>query len=98
MHLTSNTIPALKGLKLQQRLQVVKLAVNSLSTPQKLVLNITKLIILIHWFSVLARFEGLILIPYLIAAGLIYPLITNPITYYLTRHHLEKARKKLFDE
>lgn len=98
MHLTSQNIPALKDLKLQQRLQVVKLAVNSLSTPQKLVLNITKLVILVHWFSVLARFEGAILIPYLIAAGLIYPLITNPITYYLTRDHLENARKKLFPE
>lgn len=98
MHLTSQNIPALQGLKFQQRMQVVKHAVNSLSVPQKLVLNITKLVILVHFFSVLARFEGWLLIPYLIAAGLVYPLITNPVTFYLTRNHLQKARQSLFKE
>ena len=98
MHLTSQNIPALKGLKFQQRMLVVKHAVNLLPVPQKMLLNVTKLIILIHFFSVLARFEGWILIPYLIAAGLVYPLITNPVTFYLTGNYLEKARKEVFPD
>ena len=98
IHLTSQQIPALQGLKFQQRMHVIKLAVNQLSVPRKLILNITKLIILVHFFSVLARFEGWVLLPYLIAAGLVYPLITNPVTYYLTRHQLTKARQALYPE
>ena len=95
MYLTSQKIPELAGLKLQQRMQVIKQAVGMLSTPQKVLLNVVKLVILTHFFSVLARFEGWILAPYLLIAGLIYPLITNPVTFHLTRKYLSDSRKKL---
>ncbi len=93
MHLTSQHIPELAGLNFQQRMQVIKQAVNLLSVPRKIVLNILKLIILTHFFSILARFEGWVLLPYLFLAGMIYPLITNPVTFYLARPKMAEARK-----
>lgn len=96
MHLTSQKIPALAGLNFQQRMLVVKQAVALLPVPQKVLLNVVKLVILAHFFSILARFEGWILLPYLLLAGLVYPLITNPVTFMMTSSRLAEARKKLF--
>jgi hypothetical protein len=93
MHLTSQHIPELAGLKLQQRMQVIKQAVSLLSVPRKIVLNVLKLVILAHFFSILARFEGWLLLPYLFLAGMVYPLITNPVTFYLAQPKMAEARK-----
>ena len=95
MHLTSQHIPELAGLKLQQRMLVIKHATAMLSVPQKLVLNLLKIFILVHFFSVLARFEGWMLVPWLLAAGLAYPLIINPVTFWMTRSKMADARKAL---
>lgn len=73
---------------------VIKQAVNGLSVPKKILLNTIKLVILVHFFSILARFEGWVLLPYLLLAGLIYPLITNPVTFMLTKSYLAQARKQ----
>lgn len=95
MYLTSQKIPELQGLKLQERMLVVKQAVSQLSVPQKIVLNSLKLFILSAFFIIFARFEGWILVPYLLLAGLSYPLIINPVTFMFTRKELPKAREKL---
>ncbi|MFT5161742.1 MAG: ABC-type uncharacterized transport system permease subunit [Alteromonadaceae bacterium] len=93
MYLTSQHIPELAGLNLQQRMLVIKQAVALLGVPHKVLLNVLKLVILAHFFSVLARFEGWLLLPYLLVAGLVYPLITNPVTYLMVRPLLAKARQ-----
>ncbi len=93
MHLTSQHIPQLAGLNFQQRMQVIKQAVALLPVPQKILLNVVKLVILAHFFSILARFEGWILLPYLLLAGLVYPLITNPVTFFMVNSRLAEARK-----
>lgn len=94
-YFTTQHIPELAGLALQQRMLVIKQAITLLSVPQKVLLNLLKLVILAHFFSVLARFEGWILVPYLLAAGLVYPLVINPVTFLLTHNKMAKARKQL---
>lgn len=96
MHLTSQHIPELAGLNFQQRMLVIKQAVSLLPVPQKIVLNVVKLVILAHFFSILARFEGWILLPYLLLAGLVYPLVTNPVTFYMVSARLAEARRMIF--
>lgn len=95
MYLITQHIPELAGLNFQQRMRVIKQAVALLPVPQKILLNVLKLIILTHFFSILARFEGWILLPYLLLAGLVYPLITNPVTFMLTASRLAEARKMI---
>ena len=96
MYFTSQKIPELSGLNFQQRMLVIKHAVNLLPVPQKILLNVVKLVILVHFFSILARFEGWILLPWLLLAGLVYPLIINPVTFLMTASRLAKARKGIF--
>jgi hypothetical protein len=93
MYFTSQHIPELAGLNFQQRMLVIKQAIGLLSVPKKILLNVIKLVILAHFFSVLARFEGWMLLPYLLLAGLVYPLVINPVTFALTRPRLADARK-----
>lgn len=95
LYFTTQHIPELAGLNFQQRMAVVKQAVNQLSVPQKVLLNLLKVIVLVHFFSVLARFEGWLLIPYLLGAGLIYPLVINPVSFMMSRKEMAGARKKL---
>jgi hypothetical protein len=95
MHLTSQNIPELAGLNFQQRMQVIKHAIALLPVTRKIILNVLKIIILVHFFSILARFEGWLLAPYLLLAGLVYPLVINPVTFALTRSHMAAARKEI---
>ena len=95
MYFTSQHIPELSGLNFQQRMQVIKQAINKLPIPRKIGLNVIKIIILVHFFSVLARFEGWLMLPYLLVAGLIYPLVINPVTFALSRRYLTDARKEI---
>lgn len=94
-YFTTQHIPELAGLNFQQRMLTVKQATELLTTPKKVLLNFVKLVILAHFFSILARFEGWVLVPYLLLAGMIYPLVINPVTFQMTRSKLAKARKKL---
>jgi hypothetical protein len=95
MHFTSQHIPELAGLNFQQRMQVIKQAISKLPVPRKILLNVIKIIILAHFFSVLSRFEGWLMLPYLLLAGLIYPLVINPVTFTLTRRYLVQAREAI---
>ncbi len=95
LHFTTQHIPELAGLNFKQRMMVVRQAVNLLSTPKKVLLNLLKLIILAHFFSILTRFEGWVLLPYLFAAGMIYPLVINPLTFMLAQDKMAGARQQL---
>ena len=95
MYFTSHNIPALQGLKLQQRMLVVKQALSELPATKKIILNLLKIVILGHFFSIFARYQGWEMLPYLLVGGLLYPLITNPVTYHLVNKQLPAAREKL---
>ncbi|RRJ23064.1 hypothetical protein EIK76_02960 [Rheinheimera mesophila] len=94
MYFGSHSIPELKGLKFAQRMQVIRAATEQIPTPQKLLLNLVKLAILIPLFLVIAQWESwqhTVTILLLLAA---YPLLTRPLTFALCRPHLALARAK----
>ena len=93
---TSRNIPQLKGLKYAERAEIIKLAQSNLTTPQKTVLNIIKLLFLTPLFLLLANIESWWLLLYLFFLGISYPIVTNPITYYFIRHTLKGAKEEYF--
>lgn len=95
MYLNSRTIPELTGLNFAQRMQVIRSATDKVPTPQKLLLNLLKLAILIPLFLVIAQWDSwqsTVTIVVLLAA---YPLLTRPLAFALCRPHLQQARTKL---
>jgi hypothetical protein len=95
MYFGSQSIPELAGLKFAERMQVIRTATEQVPTPQKLLLNLLKLAILIPLFLVIAQWDSwqsTVTILILLAA---YPLLTRPLTFALCRPHLQQARAKL---
>ncbi|MBU0911136.1 MAG: hypothetical protein KKF22_01185 [Gammaproteobacteria bacterium] len=95
MYFSSQNIPELAGLKFAERMQVIRSATEQVPTPQKLLLNLLKLAILIPLFFVIAQWDSwqsTVTILVLLAA---YPLLTRPLTFALCRPHLQQARTKL---
>ena len=96
IYFTSRNIPQLQGLKYAERAEIIKLAQSNLSTPQKTVLNIIKLLFITPLFLLLANIESWWLLLYLFILGITYPVVTNPITFYFIRHTLDSAKDEYF--
>lgn len=77
--------------KLREKQQILALAIAELSATQKVSLRVAKLCVLIPFFIMFAYIKGWILIPLLLVAGLLYPLLTSPIDIWFAKPHLEKA-------
>jgi hypothetical protein len=96
MFWNSRALPELQQLNFRDRMAVLRRAADQLPTPQKLILNVWKLCVLIPPFLLIARAETV-----LHAAGLalglvlIYPLLTRPVTFALVRPLLTQARRQL---
>ena len=90
---SSNNISALQRYTLKERQHILLLAHQKLITPQKLVLNLIKLAILIPPFIMVARLDTwLLFLPLLfVLAG--YFLIMRPISLFFSMKHLPKAIK-----
>ncbi len=76
-------------------MQVIRAATEQVPTPQKLLLNLLKLAILIPLFLVIAQWDSwqsTVTILVLLGA---YPLLTRHLTFALCRPHLVQARTKL---
>ena len=95
MYFGSHSIPELAGLKFAQRMQVIRAATEQVPTPQKLLLNLLKLAILIPLFLVIARWENWHDTVTILALLVVYPVLTRPLTFALCRPHLTLARTKL---
>lgn len=91
---SSNNLPELGNYSLQDRQYILALASEKLITPQKLVLNIIKLLILIPPFIMLARLDSWWLFAPLCFVLIGYFLIMRPISLYFIKQHLPAAIKK----
>jgi hypothetical protein len=92
----SQQIPELAGLKFRERMQVIRRATDQLNTPNKLLLNVVKLILLVPPFMLMARADSaLTFVGWLLALLVIYPLATRPLTFSLVQEHLALARRQL---
>jgi len=96
MFWNSRSIPELAGLNFRERMQVLRRASDQLNTPNKLLLNIVKLLVLIPPFMLIARAgSALEFIGWALLLLLIYPLVTRPLTFALVRAQLAAARQQL---
>jgi hypothetical protein len=90
IYTSTKNIPELSGLSVTERMAVLENAANKLSIPEKTLLNIIKLLVIVPIFALLLRaveswwslaWAGLVL--------LIYPLFVKPLQYSLSAKYIK---------
>jgi fatty acid desaturase len=94
MNLNLRNIEQLKSYKFRDKQQILAIAISQLAATQKVLLSCCKLAILMPFFVSLVYFEGWYLLPPLLLAGVLYPLLTTPIEIAFTKHRLTSAIKE----
>ncbi len=87
----SSQLPELQTFKIRERQQLIAIALSHLKPISKIALSICKLLLLAPLFLIIAYFEGWVLLPLLLLAGLSYPLLTTPIELMFAKPHLQTA-------
>ena len=91
IYFSSNKIPALQAFSLHQRQAILTLAQAKLSAPEKFILNIIKLLLLIPPFLFVANLQGFALIAAIIIVLIAYFIILRPIMFFFAHKHLDQA-------
>lgn len=76
---------------LQQRQAILALAQAKLSPPEKLILNIIKLMLLIPPFLFIANLQGVAIAASIVVVLVAYFIILRPIMLHFTLKHLNSA-------
>ncbi len=76
---------------LQQRQAIIALAQAKLSPPEKLILNIIKLMLLIPPFLFIANLQGVAIAASIVVVLVAYFIILRPIMLHFTLKHLNSA-------
>jgi hypothetical protein len=98
IYFSSNKIPALASYSLEQRQQILAIAQSKLSAPEKLILNLIKLTLLIPPFLFVANLQGMALIASLFAIIVAYFVLLRPIMLFFTVRYLTSALKSFTKE
>lgn len=91
IYFSTNKITELSPFSLHQRQAILAIAQTKLSAPEKLILNIIKLCLLIPPFLFIANLKGVALITSLALVLVAYFLILRPIMLFFTKKHLATA-------
>ena len=91
---STNKIPELESYTLQQRQQILTLAASRLTAPEKFVLNIIKLIMLVPPFLFMAQLEGVYFVLSLFFILALYFILLRPVSLVFTRKYLDVAIKQ----
>jgi hypothetical protein len=91
---SSNKLTELENYTLAQRQQILALAAVKLTAPEKLILNIIKLFMLVPPFLFMAQLEGIFFIVSLFSVLAIYFILLRPISLLFTRKYLINAIKQ----
>lgn len=93
IYFSSRNIPGLAHLPLTQRLAVIAQAQQKLSPPEKLLLNLFKLAILLPIFILIFRTsESWFSLLWAALVALIYPIVLKPIQYGLCAKYIEQPK------
>jgi len=90
IHFSSNNISSLHNYDLRQRKVLLKTAEKKLNTPQKLLLNIVKLSILVPMFLYSVWLTSWNMLLPITLATITYLLIYRPLFLFLLQPHLNK--------
>jgi hypothetical protein len=91
IYFSSNKIPELTPYNIQQRQVILAIAQTKLSAPEKFVLNVIKLMLLIPPFLFIANLQGLAVLASLAAVLIAYFLLLRPIMLIFSVKHLNNA-------
>jgi len=91
IYFSSNKIPELEKLSLKERQKVLSQAQQKFTVPEKLVLNILKLIMLTPPFLFLARQEWLLLLAVMTISMMLNVLVLTPLKLRFCQKHILKA-------
>ncbi len=91
IYFLASQIPALKSFSHRERLAIVADALNLLQPQQRIFMNILKLLLITPLFLLLVRFEGWSMLPWLLLAGIAYPILVLPVRHYFACLHLKEA-------
>ncbi|NMH59304.1 DUF6170 family protein [Alteromonas ponticola] len=88
-YFSTKHIPALQGLTLTERMKYLDEAAKSLSVPERMLLNIMKLLIICPVFALLLRTaDDWTSILWAAVIIMLYPLLVKPIQYSLSAKYL----------
>lgn len=89
-YFTHRAIPELTDLTLEERLSALQAANQKLTPPERLLLNLLKLLILVPVFALILRSsEDWTALIWAAVVILIYPIIVRPIQFNMSRKYLK---------
>jgi hypothetical protein len=91
---STNKLSELECFSLRERQQILTLAGSKLTAPEKFVLNILKLIMLVPPFLFMAQLEGVLFVVSIFSVLIIYFILLRPVSLIFTRKHLNSAIKQ----
>ena len=91
MYFSSNKIPALHSFSIHQRQAILTLAQAKLSAPEKLLLNVIKLLLLIPPFFFIANLQGFSMVVAIVIVLCAYFIVLRPIMLFFSLKHLDNA-------
>ncbi|MFC0117042.1 DUF6170 family protein [Pseudoalteromonas xiamenensis] len=91
MPFTLKRVTKLENYKVTERQTILSIALSVIDVKQKVIMRVCKLLLLTPVFVSLSYFQGWSLLPILLVAGLLYPILTLPIEIWFARNHFDKA-------
>jgi hypothetical protein len=91
IYFSANKIPAFHEFSLHQRQAILTLAQAKLSAPEKFILNMIKLSLLIPPFLFIANLQGFALAASVALVLMTYFVVLRPIMLFFSQKHLDKA-------
>jgi hypothetical protein len=95
IYTSTKKIPGLENKGLTERLAFLEEAGKQMTIPEKTILNVLKLIVLIPVFALVLRTgEDFMSLGWAVIILLLYPLLVKPIQYSLSAKYLDELLKK----
>lgn len=94
-YFSTRNIPGLEELPLSERVRILELAATKLTVPEKTLLNILKLLVIVPVFALVIRtFTHWHALLWVLVIVLFYPLIIKPIQYTLCAKYVPQVLSK----
>lgn len=94
LYFSSKNVPQLAPYSFTERAAILAAAQQAMPVPRRLICNLAKLIPICVIFYAIVDVPGWWKIPALLAAGIGYPLFTQPININMSLPYLDKALRQ----
>ena len=94
IYFSSNKIPKLQNFSLKQRQAILALAMDKLTVPEKFIINVIKLMMLIPPFLFLANLQSAWFFISVIGVLFAYLFVMKPVSFAFADKYIEKAIKQ----